>query len=418
MTESASALAADPPDWAAESARLNKIIQALMDRAERNTSAQVSDFSMFQATIMLEEQVRRRTAELEAALRENEKTNRALRESEAKFRGLVSQSLVGIVLIEDGKFSYSNAKFDEIFGYSSEEILDLEPLQTAVESDRGLVAENIDKRLRGEVGQRQYVFHGLRKNGAVIDIECHSSVMHVGKRLVLISLLMDITERTRAEGAVQVLQVKLREQSTHDALTGLHNRHFLEESFGRELLIAKRDGRPVSVILGDLDHFKTINDRDGHLAGDEVLRVFGNLMKHNARASDIICRYGGEEFLLVLPGMTEEGAIERAEELRRAMAATPVKHHTSQITVTASFGVATFPIHGRTADELIAAADGALYSAKTDGRNRVNRCFGPQQDSAKSIQTSGQDSASSDKSRGRSTPLVSCTGDPCKKSTD
>jgi PAS domain-containing protein len=105
MTEPASALAADPPDWAAESARLNKIIQALMDRAERNTSAQVSDFSMFQATIMLEEQVRRRTAELEAALRENEKTSRALRESEAKFRGLVSQSLVGIVLIEDGKFS-------------------------------------------------------------------------------------------------------------------------------------------------------------------------------------------------------------------------------------------------------------------------------------------------------------------------
>jgi diguanylate cyclase (GGDEF)-like protein len=77
--------------------------------------------------------------------------------------------------------------------------------------------------------------------------------------------------------------------------------------------------------------------------------------------------------------MTEEGAIKRAEELRRTMAATPVKHHTSQITVTASFGVATFPIHGRTADELIAAADRALYSAKTDGRNRVNRCFGPQQ---------------------------------------
>jgi diguanylate cyclase (GGDEF)-like protein/PAS domain S-box-containing protein len=393
MTEPASAPAPDPPDWEAESVRLNKIIQALMDRAERNTSAQVSDFGMFQTTIMLEEQVHRRTAELEAALRENEKTNRALRESEAKFRGLVSQSLVGIVLIEDGKFSYSNAKFDEIFGYSSEEILDLGPLQTAVESDRGLVAENIDKRLRGEVGQIQYVFHGLRKNGAVIDIECHSSVMHVGKRMLLISLLMDISERTRAERAVQALQVELREQSTHDPLTGLHNRHFLEESFGRELLIAKRDNHPVSVVMGDLDHFKTVNDRDGHLAGDEVLRVFGNLMKNNARASDIICRYGGEEFLLVLPGMTEEGAIERAEELRRAMAATPVKHHASQITVTASFGVATFPIHGRTADELIAAADGALYSAKADGRNRVNRCFRPQKDSAKSIQNSGRDTA-------------------------
>jgi diguanylate cyclase (GGDEF)-like protein/PAS domain S-box-containing protein len=375
MTEPASPLAPDSPDWPAESVRLNKIISALMDRAERNTSAQGSDFSIFQTTIMLEERVRLRTAELEAALRENERINRALRESEAKFRGLVSQSLVGIVLVEDGKFSYSNAKFDEIFGYSSDEIRGMGPLQTAVESDRGLVTENIDKRLSGEVDQLGYVFHGLRKNGSVIDIECHSSVMNVGNRLLLISLLMDISERTRAERAVQVLQEELREQSTHDALTGLYNRHFLEEFFERELLLAERAGHPVSVIMGDLDHFKAVNDRHGHLAGDEVLRVFGNLMKHNARASDIICRYGGEEFLLVLPGMTEEGAVERAEQLRRAMAATPVSHGASQITVTASFGVATFPFHGRTTDELIAAADSALYSAKADGRNRVNLCF-------------------------------------------
>jgi diguanylate cyclase (GGDEF)-like protein/PAS domain S-box-containing protein len=350
-----------------------------MDRAERNASAQGSDFSMFQTTVMLEERVRRRTAELEAALRENEKVSRALRESEAKFRGLVSQSLVGIVLIEDGKFSYSNAKFDEIFGYSSDEIRGMGPLQTAVESDRGLVTENIDKRLRGEVDHLGYVFHGLRKNGSVIDIECHSSVMHVATRVLLMSLIMDISERTRSERAVQVLQEELREQSTHDALTGLYNRRFLEESFRRELLLAKRAGHPVSVIMSDLDHFKAINDREGHLAGDEVLRVFGTQMKHNARASDIICRYGGDEFLLVLPGMTEEGAIKRAEQLRHELAATPVSHGASQITVTASFGVASFPLHGQSTDELIAAADSALYSAKSEGRSCVSRCSKPSQ---------------------------------------
>lgn len=359
---------------AGEVARLNKIIKVLMDRAERDTSAQVSDFGMFQTTIMLEEQVRRRTAELEAALRENEKVNRDLRESEAKFRGLVSQSLVGIVLIEDGRFSYSNAKFDEIFGYSSEEIRGMGPLQTAVESDRGLVAEYLDKRLSGESEQLDYVFHGLRKNGAVIDVECHSSVMNVGSRPLLISLIMDISERTQAERAVQVLQEELREQSTHDALTGLYNRHFLEESFRRELLLAKRGGLPVSVIMGDLDHFKAVNDRYGHLAGDEVLRAFGSVLSNHARASDIICRYGGEEFLLVLPGMTTEGALQRAEQLRQAMGATSVGHGESQITVTTSFGVATYPTHGVTPDELIAAADDALYSAKAQGRNRVNLC--------------------------------------------
>ncbi|MCC6498442.1 MAG: GGDEF domain-containing protein [Propionibacteriaceae bacterium] len=348
-----------------------------MDRAERNTSAQGSDFSIFQTTVMLEEQVRLRTAELEAALRENEKMNRALRESEAKFRGLVSQSLVGIVLIEDGKFSYSNAKFDEIFGYSSDEVRRMGPLQVAAEVDRALVAENIDRRLSGETDHLEYTFRGLRKNQAVIDIECHSSVMHVGERQLLISLLMDISERTRAERAVQVLQEELRELSTRDALTGLHNRRFLEESFSRELLLAERTQVPVSVIMGDLDHFKAINDRCGHLAGDEVLRVFGSLMKHHSRASDITCRYGGEEFLLILPGLTEEGAIERAELLRLTMEATRVGHGAAQIAVTASFGVACFPRHGRTIDELIAAADSALYSAKAGGRNRVGACPEP-----------------------------------------
>jgi len=381
MTEAASPLTPKQRDWPAEVVRLNKIIQALMDRAERNTSAQVSDFSVFQATIMLEAQVRRRTAELETALHENEKINRALRESEAKFYGVVSQSLVGIVLIEDGKFSYSNGRFDEIFGYSSDEIHGMEVLQIAVESDRALVAENINKRIGGEVDRLVYVFRGLHKTGAVIDIECHSSVMHVDNRLLLISLIMDISERTRAERAVQVLQEELRQQAAHDALTGLYNRRFLEDSFARELLLAERTGHPVSVIMGDLDHFKAVNDSNGHLAGDEVLRVFGNLMNHNARASDIICRYGGEEFLLVLPGMTEEGAVKRAELMRRAIAATTVNHGASQITVTASFGVATFPFHGRTTDELIAAADTALYSAKTDGRNRVNCCSELRKDS-------------------------------------
>jgi diguanylate cyclase (GGDEF)-like protein/PAS domain S-box-containing protein len=351
-----------------------------MDRAERNTSSQGSDFSVFETTIMLEEQVRRRTAEYEASLRENEKINRALRESEAKFHGLVSQSLVGIVLIEDGRFSYSNAKFDEMFGYSSEEVQGLGLLELAVESDRALVAANIDKRVRGEVDRLVYIFQGLRKNGEVIDVECHSSVMQVDNRLLLVSLLMDITERTQAALAVHVLQEELRVQAERDGLTGLYNRRFLEESFRRELLLAERTEHPVSVIMGDLDHFKTVNDRDGHLAGDEVLRVFGALMQYNARASDIICRYGGEEFLLVLPGMTEEGATRRAEQLRRAMAATPVRYGASQITVTASFGVATFPSHGRTTDELIAAADSALYSAKTDGRNRVRICVEPRRE--------------------------------------
>jgi len=355
----------------AEVARLNKVVRALMDRAERSTNVQGSDFSLFQSAVMLEEQVRARTAEVEAALRRNEKVTRDLRESEAKFRGLVNQSLVGIVIVEDGKFTYTNAKFNEIFGYAADEVKSLGPLDVVAESDRPLVEETLRKRLSGEAEHVRYSFRGLRKNGAQVDIECHGSAMQTGRKRTLISLIMDVTERTRAEREVLALQEKLRDESTHDSLTGLYNRRFLEQSLARELARAERERTPVSAIMGDLDHFKSVNDRYGHLAGDEVLRFFGALIKGRARASDIYCRYGGEEFLLVLPGMDEQAAVERAEQLRGALAAAPIAYGSTQIAVTASFGVAVFPRDGVSGDALIEAADNALYAAKEAGRNRV-----------------------------------------------
>jgi diguanylate cyclase (GGDEF)-like protein/PAS domain S-box-containing protein len=366
--------APDTPALKAEILRLNKMVRALMDRAERSTSVQASEFSLFQTAILLEEQVRKRTAELEAALHENEEITRALRESEAKFRGLVTQSMVGIVTIEDGKFTYTNAKFEAIFGYGAEELRGMRVIDLAIEEDRALVAENLRKRLSGEVGQAHYVFHGRRKDGIILDIEIQGGVMDLAGKRVVLSLVMDVTERTRAEREVQALQEKLREQSTHDSLTGLYNRRYLDDTLARELTLAQRHGYEVSVILGDLDHFKSVNDRFGHLAGDEVLRAFGDLMKQHARSSDIYCRYGGEEFLLVLPQVTTAVAIERTEQLRRSLAAKPIPYGDVPIPITASFGIATFPRDGQTADMLLAAADKALYAAKTAGRNRVLAC--------------------------------------------
>jgi diguanylate cyclase (GGDEF)-like protein/PAS domain S-box-containing protein len=355
-----------------ELARLNKIVEALMDRAERSTHAQGSDFSLFQTTVMLEEQVRSRTSALEAALHEIEAVNRALQESEAMFRGVVSQSLVGIVIMKNGKFTYSNAKFNEIFGYSADEVRDLGPLDVAIENDRPLVAENIRRRLSGEVDRVEYGFRGLRKNGAVIDVEVHSNVMEIVGKRVIIGLIIDVTERTRAAHKLMALQERLREQSTRDSLTGLYNRRHLDEILGQELISAGEQDYPVSVIMGDLDHFKSVNDRFGHVAGDEVLRTVGRLMMTHARAGDICCRYGGEEFLLVLPRVTKDVALERAERLRGAMAAALIPYGELAIPVTASFGVAAFPDDGRTGDELIDAADRALYAAKAAGRNCVD----------------------------------------------
>ena len=206
---SAHASAAGQFDDMAEVARLKEIIRALMDRAERSTSMQGSDYGTFETAIMLEDQVRRRTAELQAALAENESINRALRESEAKFRGLVSQSLVGIVLIEDGRFVYSNAKFDEIFGYSSDEIRGMQPSDVAVEDDRALIEDNVRKRMTGAIDHLEYSFHGQRKDNTVIDIECHSSMLHIGKRTLIVSLIIDATTRKQAEAQASAASARL-----------------------------------------------------------------------------------------------------------------------------------------------------------------------------------------------------------------
>ena len=347
----------------AEIVRLNKIIKVLMNRAEHSTNAQGNDFNLFQATVMLEGQVRARTAELEIALSENERINRDLRESEARFHGLANQSLVGIGIVEHGKFSYSNPRLNEIFGYSADAMRALGPLDLAAESGRPHMAEVMRQALGSELENIDYEGRGLRKDGTVINVEVHGSVMVISGDRALISVILDVTERVRAQRAVVALQEQFREQSTHDPLTGLYNRRYLDESLGRELILAEREEHPISVIIADLDHFKAVNDHYGHLAGDEVLRVFGDLMKKHARGSDICCRYGGEEFLVILPGMAEDDALERAEHLRLALAEAPIAFGSSQIVVTASFGIAVFPQHGRTGDQLTAAADNALYVA-------------------------------------------------------
>jgi len=179
----------------------------------------------------------------------------------------------------------------------------------------------------------------------------------------------DITERKRHEAEINRLQQQLRDQAVRDPLTGLHNRRYLDETMDRELARAKRYRHPIGLVMCDLDHFKAVNDRYGHVVGDEVLKAFADLMRSAARGSDIACRYGGEEFLLVLPDMPADAACRRAERLRATLDGMRIA--AAGVQVTASFGVAGFPDDGGTADELTRAADAALYEAKRSGRNRV-----------------------------------------------
>lgn len=177
---------------------------------------------------------------------------------------------------------------------------------------------------------------------------------------------LELTSQLNEIGSLQTL---LREQANRDALTGLYNRRYLDSTIEREIARCKREGHPLSVMLIDIDHFKRINDNYGHQAGDEVLRSLAKLLQ--TRTMDIACRYGGEEFLLLLPDMPIAVAKERAEQFRSAFEETTIGFGSFSITATFSVGLAAYPGHGTSAEALIRAADHALYQAKSAGRNRV-----------------------------------------------
>ncbi|HET8650375.1 MAG TPA: GGDEF domain-containing protein [Gemmatimonadales bacterium] len=172
---------------------------------------------------------------------------------------------------------------------------------------------------------------------------------------------------------VVVRTQRLRQLSTSDRLTGLFNRGYFEARLGAELSRARRGGSPLSLVMLDVDHFKRFNDRFGHLAGDMALRTIANLMRHALRRSDIIARFGGEEFVLVFPETEPDAVLEKLESIREAVASATIRLHRNQPIggITVSAGIASFPHDSADAESLIDAADARLFRAKEGGRNRI-----------------------------------------------
>jgi len=187
------------------------------------------------------------------------------------------------------------------------------------------------------------------------------------------ALNLSLSERL---AEIERLQVELREQATRDSLTGLFNRRYLQTTLEREWARCEREQLPLSVLLLDIDHFKQVNDRFGHAVGDQVLVRLGQMLQQMSRREDLACRYGGEEFLLLLPGMGLDEAYERAQQLRLAFAHLQMQAQEQAIPLSLSIGVAASPAHASAPEALIHRADLALYSAKAQGRNRVELAGG------------------------------------------
>jgi diguanylate cyclase (GGDEF)-like protein/PAS domain S-box-containing protein len=199
-------------------------------------------------------------------------------------------------------------------------------------------------------------------------------------------ILRDITAQAQAEqelqnayaalqtrmGQVETLQAELLEQATRDPLTGLHNRRYLAEELEREFGRASREDYPVSLLMFDVDRFKDVNDTCGHAAGDSLLMAIAEELRSGTRRGDVVCRYGGDEFVVLLPNATTANALSRAEGWRLRMRDVMRTVCDDRVKPTMSLGVATYPTHGTTLDGLVAASDHALYASKDSGRDRVS----------------------------------------------
>jgi len=303
-----------------------------------------------------------------------------------KFFFAVEQSNASIIITDpDGHIEYVNPFFTRLTGYDIETVRGHTPsilksgqtpeevyksLWAAITNGREWGGEMLNKKRNGDL------FWEYNRISPVTDSQ--------GKVTHYLAIKEDITQRKTTEAElrevnlrlqaqlseIEQLHAQLHEESIHDSLTGLFNRKFMEETLERELANATRNGKPLSVVMIDIDRFKTVNDTFGHSAGDSVLKTLGTFLRENTRSGDLACRYGGDEMAVVMPNATLDSAYQRADEWRIAFQGMKFNFGNTVFSTTLSQGVASFPEHATSSFALLNASDKALYTAK-EQRNAV-----------------------------------------------
>lgn len=291
-----------------------------------------------------------------------------IRLSEEKFRDLVETTSDWIwELDQENRYSYSSPRVESVIGYKPEEIIGRKPFEFMLDKEAKKFAKAINdiKKTAAPIVEFKHIFK--HKNGREVVLESNGVPYFdedggiAGYR----GVDRDITMRSRMEE-------KLRHMATHDALTGLHNRQVFNDRVKYEIDRADRYHRSLSAFLLDIDFFKKVNDNYGHSAGDDVLKGFAELLLSSLRGSDFIARYGGEEFTVLLPETDLEMAMSRADALRKAIETHQfILGDGRSLKMTSSIGVAAYPDNAKSADDLLKAADRAMYEAKRMGRNRA-----------------------------------------------
>jgi diguanylate cyclase (GGDEF)-like protein/PAS domain S-box-containing protein len=301
-----------------------------------------------------------------------------------KYLNQIASALREVIWLRDTKTRqvlYVNPAFEELCGLPCEEFY--KNPQTFINT----VHPDDKKWVKEGVLHRSDIHRIIRPDGSVRWVWGRTfPVMNEAGEIYRTAVIAeDITDRKHTEeelklvngrleaqmDEIQRLQSDLRDQVIRDPLTSLYNRRYLNETLDRELSRAQREGYPVSLVMIDIDSFKSVNDTYGHYAGDLVLKNLAQQLTRQSRASDLVCRLGGDEFLLVFPNVSARIAYDRAEQYRLSFQEIPTVFNQLEIRATLSLGIATFPDHGAGSLEILTAADRALYQAKAKGRNCV-----------------------------------------------
>jgi diguanylate cyclase (GGDEF)-like protein/PAS domain S-box-containing protein len=319
----------------------------------------------------------------------------AVQRSEERYRMLAEQSsdVIWTLDLASSHFTYVSPSVQRLRGYTAEEVMaqSMEYSLTPASQDkvRGVLAASLERLAEGDESARYATIEieQPHKNGGVVSTEVVTTLLldEAGHPYAVHGITRDMSERKATQlrlheineqlrfrlDEIEQLQEALQEQAVRDALTGCFNRRYFDETLERELSRARREGYPLALLMLDLDHFKQINDTYGHQAGDEALKMLVETLKPDIRQEDVFCRYGGEEFVVLMPRMPLAIAADRAERWRQMIADICFKFGNFDLRFTASIGVASYPDHGKVPDELTQFADLALYIAKHEGRNRV-----------------------------------------------
>ncbi|OYZ80770.1 MAG: hypothetical protein B7Y12_07660 [Rhizobiales bacterium 24-66-13] len=313
---------------------------------------------------------------LEAERREADKERTA---AIAFFQTAFANAPIGITLVDlDGKFLRANPAACRLFGYSEEELQARDFQSLTYPDDLSLDLEHLAKMKAGLISEYEMDKRYVRPDGTIVWAQLNVALVRNedGSPRCFISQIHDITaertmiqeldhKRTQLEEANQ----KLTQLASLDPLTGTLNRRALRQRLDQEMARANAEGTPLAFIMVDVDDFKPYNDRYGHLAGDVALKEVAQCMRAASRADDAVCRFGGEEFLLLLPQTPQAEARKVAERVRESIATSTALPE--RVTVSAGVHVYTPSEKGLPIDRLIAQADAALYEAKRNGKNRV-----------------------------------------------